>query len=96
MSKGYWITLYRSVTDEAALKKYAGLAAPIIEAQGGRILARGMPTAIYESGIHQRVVVIEFENVKSAITAYESAEYQAVQAILKDAVERDLRIVEGV
>ena len=45
----------------------------------------------------QRVVVIEFESVDKAVAAHDSAAYQeALKALGKDAVERDMRIVEGV
>jgi uncharacterized protein (DUF1330 family) len=59
MAKGYWITCYRSVTDEATLKNYARLAGPTIEAHGGRFLARGIPVKAYEFGLNQRLVIIE-------------------------------------
>ena len=96
MNKGYWITFYRSVSDQEALAKYAKLATPLIEAHGGRILARGNAVKAYESGINQRLVVIEFESVDAAIAAFENAEYQAVAALLKGAAERDIRIGAGV
>jgi uncharacterized protein (DUF1330 family) len=83
------------VTDEAALAKYASLAGPAIEAHGGRFVARGKPVKVYEAGLSQRLVIIEFESVRGAIDAYESAEYQAAVVILKGAVERDVRIIEG-
>ena len=93
MAKGYWITCYRSVPDEARIKSYARLADPAIEAHGGRFLARGIPVKAYEFGLNQRLVVIEFESVKKAIEAYESPEYQAALTILKDSAERDVRII---
>jgi uncharacterized protein (DUF1330 family) len=93
MAKGYWITCYRSVTDEATLANYARVAGPAIEAYGGRFLARGNPAKAYEAGLNRRLVVIEFESVKKAIEAYESPEYQAALAILKDSAERDVRII---
>jgi uncharacterized protein (DUF1330 family) len=93
MAKGYWITCYRSVTDEATLKNYARLAGPVIEAHSGRFLARGTPVRTYEAGLNQRLVIIEFESVKKAIEAYESPEYQGALAILKDSAERDVRII---
>jgi uncharacterized protein (DUF1330 family) len=96
MSRGYWITFYRSVADQEVLSKYAKLAGPIIESRGGRILSRRNAVKVYEAGINQRVVVIEFENVEKAIAAYESSEYQAVVKILDGFVERDLRIAEGI
>jgi uncharacterized protein (DUF1330 family) len=93
MAKGYWITCYRSVPDEATLKSYARLAGPAIEAHGGRFLARGIPVKAYESGLNQRLVIIEFESTQKAIEAYESLEYQAALAVLKDSAERDVRII---
>ena len=42
-----------------------------------------------------RTVIIEFDSVASAISAYESPEYQAARKLLGDTVERDIRIVEG-
>jgi len=93
MAKGYWITCYRSVTDEATLANYARVALPAIAAHGGRFLARGNPAKAYEAGLNQRLVIIEFESVHKAIEAYESPEYQAALAILKDSAERDVRII---
>lgn len=93
MTKGYWITCYRSVADEATLAEYANVAGPAIEAHGGRFLARGNPVRVYEAGRNQRLVIIEFESVEKAIEAYESREYQAALAILKDSAVRDVRII---
>ena len=95
MPKGYWIATYRSVSNPDALAKYAKLAGPILEARGGKILARGLPARNFE-GQAQRSVIVEFASVDAAIAAYESPAYQEVLAILEGAVERDVRIVEGV
>ena len=78
MAKGYWITCYRSVRDAAALASYAKAAGPAIEGHGGHFLARGIPVKGYESGLNQRLVIIEFESTMKAIEAYESPEYQAL------------------
>ena len=51
---------------------------------------------MYEAGIDLRTVVVEFESSAQAIAAYESPGYQAALAVLGNAAERDLRIVEGV
>ena len=96
MHKGYWIAFYRSVFNQDKLSEYAAVAGPVITSKGGRILGRGNPAKTYEAGLNQRVVIIEFDSVKHAMEAYESLEYQAALEILKDSVERDLRIVEGV
>ncbi len=95
MAKGYWITIYHSVSNGAALAEYAKHAGPAIEAAGGRILARGVPAKTYEAGVAERVVVIEFDSVEKAIAAYQSAAYQAAFRLLGNGAEREIRIVEG-
>jgi uncharacterized protein (DUF1330 family) len=95
MPKGYWVTLYRSVSNPAALAKYAQLAVPAIQAGGGRFLVRGVAVKAYEGGLRDRCVVIEFDSVEKAIATYESAEYQSAMQALDGAVERDVRMVEG-
>src|SRR5580698_3332656 len=69
MSKAYWISAYRSIQDELAVAAYAKLAAPALMAAGGRFLARGQPAQVYESGLAQRTVIIEFDSVAQAIAA---------------------------
>jgi uncharacterized protein (DUF1330 family) len=95
MSKAYWISAYRSVRDEAALAAYAKLAAPALLAAGGRFLARGLPARVYENGLSQRTVIIEFDSVAQAIAAHDSPAYQQALRALADGADRDLRIVEG-
>ncbi len=95
MAKGYWITFYRSISDQAALAAYAKFAGPAITANGGRFLARGAAARSYEQGIAQRVTVIEFENIERAIAAHESPAYRKALKALGNACERDVRIVEG-
>jgi uncharacterized protein (DUF1330 family) len=96
MTRGYWITFYRSISNPDALAEYARLAGPPIQACGGRFLARGTAAKTYEAGLKQRAVVIEFESVEKAITGYESPAYQTALKVLEGAVERDVRILEGV
>ena len=57
---------------------------------------RGGPAKVYESGLMQRVVVIEFESLDQAVKAHDSAGYQAALAALANGADRDIRIVEGV
>lgn len=96
MAKGYWITFYRSVSNPAALAEYAKLAAPTIQSAGGRFLTRGTALQAFEAGIKERSVVIEFDSAAKAIEVYESPAYQAAKKLLEGAVERDIRILEGV
>jgi uncharacterized protein (DUF1330 family) len=95
MAKAYWVVTYRSLRNADALAAYAKLAAPAIQAHGGRFLIRGMPAKTYESGVNQRVVVIEFDSVERAVAAHDSDAYQAALKVLGDGAERDIRIVEG-
>jgi len=97
VAKAYWIAFYRSIKNPDALAAYAKLAGPAIQAAGGRFLVRGMPAKVYEAGLNQRTVMIEFDSLEKAIAAHDSPGYQAaMKALGKDAVERELRIVEGV
>ena len=95
MAKAYWVSLYRSINNPDALAAYAKLAGPAMHAAGGRFLVRGMPAKLYEAGLNQRVVVLEFDSVEKAIAAHDSDGYQAALKVLGSAAERDIRIVEA-
>ena len=95
MPKAYWISTYRSIHDPEALAAYAKLAGPALQQAGGRFLARGVPAQIYESGLKQRTVLIEFDSVAQAIAAHDGPAYTEALRVLGKAVDRDLRIVEG-
>ena len=94
MAKGYWVVFYRSVSNPAALAQYAKPAEAAILAGGGRFLARGTAVKAFEAGIKERSVVIEFESPAKAIEVYGS--HQSALKLLEGAVERDVRILEGV
>jgi uncharacterized protein (DUF1330 family) len=96
MPKAYWITCYREISDPNKLAAYGKLGAPAIEAGGGRVLARGTAEHVYEAGLKERTVVIEFPSVAQAIAAHDSLGYQAALAALDGGAVRDLRIVSGV
>ena len=95
MTKAYWISAYRSIKNPEALAAYAKLAGPAITAGGGRFIVRGNPAKVYEAGINQRIVVIEFESLAAAVATHDSAAYQEALVALGDAAERDLRFVEA-
>jgi uncharacterized protein (DUF1330 family) len=97
MAKAYWVTTYRSISNPDALAAYAKLAAPAMAAAGGRVVVRGMPAKTFEAGLNARTVVVEFDSLAKALAAHESEGYQAALKVLgKGAVERDMRVVEGV
>ena len=93
--KAYWINTFRSVRDPRRLAEYIELAGPAMRASGGRFLARGLPARVYETGVMERTIAIEFDGVDEAVAAYESPAYQEALRALGDGAERDLRIVEA-
>ena len=96
MPKAYWISTYRSIHDTEALAAYAKLAGPALQKAGGCFLARGIPAQVYESGLSQRTVLVEFDSVAQAIAAHDSSAYQEALRVLGKAVDRELRIIEGI
>ena len=96
MAKAYWISTYRSISNPDALAAYAKLAGPALTAAGGRFLARGMPAQVYEAGIQQRTVLLEFDSVEAARAAHDSPAYKEALDALARGAEREIRIVEGV
>jgi uncharacterized protein (DUF1330 family) len=95
MAKGYWICCYDSISDPDAVAEYAKVAGPVLQAAGGRAIARGVPVKTFEGGRNQRTVIVEFDSVEQAIATYESAAYQSAVKLLKGGAVRDLRIIEG-
>ncbi|MFJ4877174.1 DUF1330 domain-containing protein [Streptomyces sp. NPDC088745] len=95
MPKGYWVSVYRTVSDPERLAAYDRLAGPAVEAGGGRVLASGGRVAAREAGNMHRVVLIEFDSLDRAVAAYESEAYQKALVVLADCAERDFRMVEG-
>ena len=96
MSKAYWVSAYRAVNDADKLAAYAKLAGPALAANGARFLARGEPAKVYELGLMQRTVLIEFDSVEQAIAAHDSPAYQEALEALGDGADREIRIIEGV
>jgi uncharacterized protein (DUF1330 family) len=96
MAKAYWISCYRQIIDPDKLARYAKLAAPAIEAGGGRFLARTVAAHVYEAGQRERTVLVEFDSVEHAIAVHDSPSYQAALAELEGGAVRDLRIIPGI
>ena len=96
MAKGYWVSVYPAISDPERLTAYDKLARPAVQAGGGRVLSRGARVVAHEAGITQRVILIEFDSLEQAVTAYESEAYQKAMIALPDGYERDFRIIEGI
>ena len=91
MAKGYWVVAWRSVSDQAAVGRYVQPATAAILAHGGRVVAGGAPARAYEQGLPSRLVIVEFETLQSAMSAYESPDYQAALAHLVIGLDRNMR-----
>ena len=96
MPKVYWVATYRAVKDPEKLAAYAKVAGPALIAGGGRVLARGEPAKVYELGLKQRTVLIEFDSIEQAVAAHDSPGYQAALLALGNGADREIRIIEGV
>ena len=96
MAKGYWVSVYRAISDPERLTAYDKLAGPAVRAAGGRLLSRGGRVVAHEAGDTQRVILIEFDSFEQAVAARESDAYQEALVALSNGVERDFRIIEGI
>ena len=96
MPKGYWVSVYRTISDPEKLAAYNKLAPAAVQAGGGRVISRGGRVVAYDAGIAERTILIEFDSFEQAVAARGSPVYQEALAALADGVERDFRIIEGI
>ena len=96
MSKIIQVVIYKSISDEDKVAKYAALAGPAIAAAGGRVIARGIPIAVKEAGEATRTVVIEWDSIDAAEKGYNSGGYQEAKAALDGGAVREFRYIEAV
>ena len=66
-----------------------------IQAAGGRFIVRGAAAHAYESGMKERVVVIEFDNLQQEMAAHDTPACQEALRALANGADRDIRIVEA-
>jgi len=95
MPKGYWVTIYRKVSDPAKLVAYAEMAPKATAPFGCKYLARGTAANAYEAGLKDRIVISEFPSIEQANAAYNSPGYKDALKALGNGAERDIRIVAG-
>jgi uncharacterized protein (DUF1330 family) len=95
VAKGYWVSVYRTISDREKLAAYNELAGRAVRLGGGRTLARDGRVAAYEAGVAERTVLVEFDSFEQAVATYGSEAYQEALAALSGGVERDFRIIEG-
>jgi len=95
MPKGYWVA-HTEIKDLKAYKEYQSANAKPLKKFGGKFLVRGGNQGLREGQAKGRTVIIEFEDLATAIACYESAEYQTAKSLRDSISEGDLVIVEGI
>ncbi len=94
MAKGYLMANIR-VTDAEKFQQFSGMAAPVIAAFGGKVLAKGPGAHRLEGNLEGTVMMIEFESKAQAEAFYFSEDYQAAKAVRDECADTDLMIIEG-
>ena len=69
MGKAFIVSSYHESPQLESLAEYGGPARKAIEANGGRLIVRGFFAQIYEDGLSERTIVIEFASVEQAMAA---------------------------
>ena len=94
MPKGYLVANIR-VKDTEKFQSFSGMAGPVIQKFGGKILAKGPGADRHEGDVDGVVMMIEFESKSQAENFYFSDEYQSAKAVRDECSETDLMIIEG-
>jgi uncharacterized protein (DUF1330 family) len=93
MPKAY-IVASINVVDPVAYEAYVSGAVKVTKAAGGKLLVSGGRTEAIEGAFHNRIVVIEFENIDAARVA--AVGYSALRNLRgPSAPDYDSVIVEG-
>ena len=96
MPKAY-VIVHMEVTDPERYAAYRELAAPAVEAGGGRYLARGGATEVFEGDrVPHRTVILEFPDMETARAWYESPAYLEARSVRYGAAVGSLIAVEGI
>jgi len=85
------------VKDPVRYEDYRRLVLPTIAAFGGRFVARGGKTALFEGTMPAgRIVIVEFPSMERADAWWNSPEYAEAKAIRQATSDGTLFAVEGV
>ena len=91
----YWIAAL-SAQDMTPLRPYAAQARIAVDKYGGRSLSRlGRFQLLEGQFIGDKMAIIEFDDMETAVACYNSPEYQAAIALRKGKTEAVFFVVEG-
>ena len=92
-----YIIVNVTINDPSRYDEYKQLAAPTVEAYGGRYIVRGGATTTLEGDWQPgRVVVLEFPDRDRAREWWGSPEYAPAKAIRQEIATTDMILVDGV
>ena len=95
MAKGYLVANIR-VQDEEKFQAFSGMAGPVIQKHGGKVIVRSTKAERHEGAVTGRVMMIEFDSLEAARRFYLSDDYQAAKAVRDQCSDTDLMLVEGI
>ena len=85
------------ITNQKEFDEYARQIVGIMEAHGGKYLARGGPTEIVSGDrTPHRVVIVEFASLEQAEECVNSAEYEAIAGIRDSSSITTTILVQGI
>jgi uncharacterized protein (DUF1330 family) len=92
----YVIAYARNFSDPEALAEYRRRNTEVVEAHGGRFLARGGEQVVLEGDPRaERVVIMEFPDLDTARSWYEDPDYVAARPLRQGASDTDIIAVAG-
>lgn len=91
-----YVIIQAEIIDQQRFSQYLEKSPEIIARYGGRYIARGGETFVFEGDeTKQRVVIIEFPSLEKAEEWYYSEEYQEIKALREGSAIGSLIAVEG-
>ena len=91
-----YVVVEVEIHDPERYREYMKLAPPAIEAYGGKYLARGGETNLFEGDAEpKRIVILEFESMERARTFIDSDEYREARALRNATATSRIYCVEG-
>ena len=91
-----YVIIQAEIIDKQRFKQYLEKSPKIIAKFGGKYVARGGETFVFEGDeTKQRVVIIEFPSLEKAEEWYYSEEYQEIKVLREGSAIGSLFAVEG-
>jgi len=84
------------VADPEGYEEYKKLSPPAVAAYGGKFIARGGRTEVFEGDWKpNRLVILQFENVEKAKAWLDSPEYSTARSLRHRYARSNMVVIEG-